>query len=107
MNENKDNKHVDVDNFNPDEHMKTESPLLFHVYNDKWLKVFKFFSPFFYRIYNISAMKMNQMATKIGGIVRGLFTDTILFEGGIIKPKCNKDIIGVIKQLVLKILQNA
>jgi hypothetical protein len=26
MKENKDDKHIDMDNFNPDEHMKTESP---------------------------------------------------------------------------------
>ncbi len=37
----KNDKHVDMDNFNPDEHMKTESPLMFRVYNDKRIKVFK------------------------------------------------------------------
>ena len=37
------------------------------------------------------------MATKIGGIVRGVFTDTIIFEGKITKPKCNKNIIGGIR----------
>ena len=42
------------------------------------------------------------MATKIGGIVRGLFTDTIIFEGSIIKPKCNKDIIGGIRKTTIK-----
>ena len=35
-------------------------------------------------------MKMHQMATKIGGTVRGVFTDTIIFEGKITKPKFNK-----------------
>ncbi len=47
-----------------------------------------------YYKYIISAIKVHQIATKIGGTVRGVFTDTIIFEGKIIKPKCNKDIIG-------------
>jgi hypothetical protein len=41
MNDNKDDKYIDIDNFNPDDHIKTESPLIFHVYNDKRVKVFK------------------------------------------------------------------
>ncbi len=62
--------------------MKTESPLIFHVYNDKRVKASEF-SPFFFRIYNISAMKMHQleMATKTGVVVHGIFTDTIIFGG--------------------------
>jgi hypothetical protein len=40
--------------------------------------------PFFYRIYNISAMKMHP----------------IIFEGDIEKPKCNKDLIGGIRVLM-------
>jgi hypothetical protein len=47
-------------------------------------------------------MKMHQMATKIGGIVRGVFTDTIIFEGKIKKPKCNKDVIGGIREPAIK-----
>jgi hypothetical protein len=42
-------------------------------------------------------MKMHQLATRIGGTVRGVFTDTIIFEGEVNKPKCNKDIIGGIR----------
>ena len=42
------------------------------------------------------------MATKIGGIVRGVFTDTIIFEGKINKPKCNKDVIGGIRETAIK-----
>ena len=42
------------------------------------------------------------MATKIGGIVRGVFTDTIIFEGKINKTKCNKDIIGGIRETAIK-----
>ena len=70
--------------------------------NDKRVKSFQNYLPFFYKIYNISAMKMHQMATKIGGIVRGVFTDTIIFEGNINKPKCNKDIIGGIRETTTK-----
>jgi Cdc6-like AAA superfamily ATPase len=42
------------------------------------------------------------MATKIGGTVRGVFTDTIIFEGKITKPKCNKNIIGGIRATSVK-----
>jgi hypothetical protein len=42
------------------------------------------------------------LATKIGGIVRGVFTDTIIFEGEINKPKCNKDVIGGIRETAIK-----
>ncbi len=42
------------------------------------------------------------MATKVGGIVRGVFTDTIIFEGKINKPKCNEDIIGGIRETANK-----
>jgi hypothetical protein len=102
MNDNKDDQFIDMDNFNPDNHMKTESPLIFHVYNDKRVKSFQNYLPFFYKIYNVSAMKMHKMATKIGGIVRGVFTDTIIFEGKINKPKCNKDVIGGIRETAIK-----
>ena len=47
-------------------------------------------------------MKMHQMSSKIGGVVRGFFTDTVIFEGEIIKPKCNKDIIGGIRETSIK-----
>jgi hypothetical protein len=47
-------------------------------------------------------MKMHKMATKISGIVRGVFSDTIIFEGKINKLKCNKDIIGGIRQTAVK-----
>jgi hypothetical protein len=47
-------------------------------------------------------MKMHQMATKNGGIVRCVFTDTIIFEGEINKSKCNKDMIGGIRSTGIK-----
>ncbi len=45
---------------------------------------------------------MHQMATKIGGVVRGVFTDIIIFEGKINKSKCNKDVIGGIRETAIK-----
>jgi hypothetical protein len=49
------------------------------------------------------------MSTKIGGNVRGVFTDTIILnhfwgqiEGKINKPKCNKDVIGGIRETAIK-----
>ncbi len=42
------------------------------------------------------------MATNVGGTVRGVFTDTIIFEGNITKPECNKDIIGGIRETTIK-----
>ncbi len=68
----------------------------------KKVKVFQNYLPFFYKIYNVSAMKMHQMSTKTGGIVRGVFTDTIIFEGKINKPKCNKNVIGGIREKAIK-----
>jgi len=102
MTDNNNDKTIDIDKFNPDDHMKSESPLIYHVYNNKKIKSFQNYLPFFYKIYNVSAMKMHQMATKIGGFVRGVFTDTIIFEGKINKPKCNKDITGGIRETAIK-----
>jgi hypothetical protein len=41
MSDNKDEKCIDMDNFNPDTQIKSDSPLIYHVYNDKRVKVFK------------------------------------------------------------------
>ena len=63
MNDNKDDKFIDMDNFNPDNHMKTGSPFIFHVCNDKRVKRFQNNLPFFYKNYNVSAMQMHQMVS--------------------------------------------
>jgi hypothetical protein len=47
-------------------------------------------------------MKVHQMATKIGGSVRGVFTDTMIFEGKINTPKYNKDVIGDVRETTMK-----
>ncbi len=57
--------------FNPDHRMKSESPEICHVYNNNKIQSFQNYFPFFYEIYNVSTMKMQKMATKIGGFVRG------------------------------------
>jgi hypothetical protein len=41
MSENENNKYINMDKFNPDDHMKTENPLIYHVYNNKKLKACK------------------------------------------------------------------
>ncbi len=41
MSDNKEDKYIDMDKFNPDEPMKTGSPLIYHVYANKKIKVFK------------------------------------------------------------------
>ncbi len=56
----------------------------------------------FIKIYNVSAMKMNKLATKISGIVRGVFTDTIISEGKINEPKCNANFIGGLRETAIK-----
>jgi hypothetical protein len=52
-------------------------------------------------------MKMHQMTTKIGGIVRGVFTGTIIFEGKIYKPNVIKMLLVVSEKQQSKTLLNA
>jgi GTPase SAR1 family protein len=51
--------------------------------------------PFFYKIYNVSAMKMHQLAQHVGGCVRGIFTDTIIVENPTKPPFLSTEIGGV------------
>jgi hypothetical protein len=41
MIDNNNDKTVDINEFNPDDHMKSESPLIYHVYNNNKLKACK------------------------------------------------------------------
>jgi hypothetical protein len=43
-------------------------------------------------------MKMHQLATQIGRIACGVFTDTIIFEGKINQSNCNKNVISGIRK---------
>ncbi len=36
--------------------------------------------PFFYKIYNVSAIKIHQLSQHVGGCVRGIFTDTLIIS---------------------------
>jgi len=51
--------------------------------------------PFFYKIYNVSAMKMHQLTQHVGGCVRGIFTDTIVVENPKKPPFLSLEIGGV------------
>ena len=93
---------INIDDCNIDDYVSTKNPLMYHVYDDKRVKSFKNSLPLFYKVYNVSAMKMHQMTKLIGGTVRAVFTDTIIFEGKINQPKCNTNIIGGIRKTKLK-----
>jgi hypothetical protein len=79
-----------------------EKPLCYHIYNTKEVKQFQNALPFFYKIYNVSAVKMHKMATLVGGIVRGIFTDTIVFENAVSVPHCDPTVIGGIRKTKVK-----
>ena len=72
-----------------------KKPLCYHVYNMKRNKHYQNTLPFFYKIYNISAMKMHQLAQHVGGCVKAIFTDTIIVENPKNKPILSTDIGGV------------
>ena len=91
----KSDKVIDLDSMDVDEYIRKDKPLCYHVYNDTQQKMFNNALPFFYKVYNLSAMKMYQMAQKIGGVVRGIFTDTIIFQGDINEPELSKEIGGI------------
>jgi hypothetical protein len=91
----KPDKVIDLDDMDVNEYIRKDKPLCYHVYNDAQQKMFNNALPFFYKVYNLSAMKMYQMAQKVGGIVRGIFTDTIIFQGDIKEPELSKEIGGI------------
>ena len=95
-------KEINLDNMNPDEYMDETKPLCYHVFNNNRVNLFHNNLPIFYKIYNMSALKMHKMARKIGGIVRGIFTDTIIFESALNKPYCDASVIGGIRESPVK-----
>ncbi len=100
--DNSDNKVVKVEEIEVSDYISSDKPVCFHLYNNKRVKHLFNSLPLFYKIYNVSAMKMYQMAQKVGGTVRGIFTDTIIFEGAITKPACDASVIGGIRKSNLK-----
>ncbi len=65
-----------MDKFNPDDHMKTESPLIYHVFNDIIIKKLSKQSSIFY---NVSALKIHQMATRKLVVLYVVFLLILLF----------------------------
>ena len=77
------------------EFITDKKPLCYHVYNMKRNKHYQNNLPFFFKIYNASAIKMHQLAQHVGGCVRGIFKDTIVVENSVNEPKLSKEIGGV------------
>ena len=77
------------------EFVTDKKPLCNHVYNMKRNKHYQNNLPFFFEIYNLSAMKMHQLAQYVGGCVRGIFTDTIIVEKPEKQPYFSTEIGGV------------
>lgn len=77
-------------------------PTCFHLYDIKKIKCSQNSLPIFRKVYNTSAIKLHQMTKLVGGTVRGIFTDTIIFENPINKPHCDASIIGGIRESELK-----
>jgi hypothetical protein len=77
------NETLEPINFNESsihEFVTDKKPLCYHVYNMKRNKHYQNSLPFFFKIYNSSAIKMHQLAQHVGGCVRGIFTDAIIVE---------------------------
>jgi hypothetical protein len=95
-------KPIDMDNINIDDHISHEKPVCYHLYDNSKIHMFQNDLPLFYKIYNISAIKMHQMSAQIGAKVRGIFTDTIIFEGPINEVKLDDKTIGGIRKTDIK-----
>jgi hypothetical protein len=91
-----------IDDMDVNKYISDEKPLCYHLFNMKRNQKPYNELPFHYKIYNVSAMKMHQMAKQIGGSVVAIYTDTLIFEGNINKPECNKTVIGGIREAELK-----
>ena len=61
---------------NIDDYIAKESPILYHVYNNNKIRSFQNHLPLFYKVYDVSAIKMYKMANNIGDTICGVFTDT-------------------------------
>ncbi len=72
-------KAFDMDNFNPDDHMRTEAHEHVLSIMIKECTLFHLLD----KICNVSAMRRHQMALNMERIILGDITDTIIFEGKI------------------------
>ena len=80
------------------EFVTDKKPLCYHVFNMKRNKHCQNNLPFFYKIYNVSAVKMHKLAQHVGGCVRGIFTDTLIISNPERVPEFNTDVIGGVRK---------
>jgi energy-coupling factor transporter ATP-binding protein EcfA2 len=80
------------------EFVTDKKPLCYHVFNMKRNKHCQNTLPFFHKIYNLSAMKMHQLAQRVGGCVKAIFTDTLIISNPEHIPEFNSDIIGGVRK---------
>ena len=100
--DNKECQELDINHIDINKHMTNAKPLCYHLFNMKELKHFQNALPFFYKIYAISAVKMHRMSKLVGGVVRGVFTDTIIFQDAERVPECDSKKIGGIRETSIK-----
>ena len=95
-------KPIDINNIMISDFFYDEKPVCYHMYDMKRVKHFQNDLPIFYKIYNVSALKMYRLYKKLGGKLLGVFTDTVICEGKVNKIEYNKDIIGGIRETNVK-----
>jgi hypothetical protein len=95
-------KIVKIDEMNVDEFISDDKPLCYHVYNNKRVNFHFNDLSLFYSVYNISNIKLHQLAEQIGGVVRGIFTDTLIIENPVNIPKFDSKTIGGIRKTEVK-----
>ena len=95
-------KPIDINNIMISDFFYDEKPVCYHMYDMQKVKHFQNDLPIFYKIYNVSALKMYRLYKKLGGKLLGVFTDTVICEGKVNKIEYNKDIIGGIRETNVK-----
>jgi hypothetical protein len=91
-------KPIDMDNVNIHDYISHEKPVCYRLYNNSKINMFQNDLPLFNKIYNISAIKMHQMTTEIGGKV----VFSIIFEGPVDEVKLDDKSIGGIRKTDIK-----
>jgi tRNA A37 threonylcarbamoyladenosine biosynthesis protein TsaE len=102
FNEEEKETNIDIDKIMISDFFCVEKPVCYHMYDMMKVRHFQNDLPIFYKIYNVSAMKMYKLHKQMGGSLVGVFTDTIISQGNIKKLEYNKDVIGGIRQTNVK-----
>ena len=89
------NEPLNIDNMKVFDFLTEDKPIAYHVYNMKRNKHVHNALPFFYKIYNLSALKMHEMQNIVEGTILGIFTDTIIFKDAKNTPVLSKEIGGM------------